>query len=246
MPALGGSFYRRAVASSLRFPCPSSSPSLRTVENLRFRDSQDCGRLNIQAAPHSAELASAPSSAATAPATVIARSKYDSFCYHIGNGSRALIGRSKSPEVAESTSLRLLHQNCGFCNLPSISKLHSVGGRRNLFERSTFLQQGLCSFHLRQKHPSCAGHGLCVCRAFSSGPRATPPPKEVKAALSAAPVADSFAAIVVALDSVVKVFTVSSSPNYFLPWQNKPQREITGSGMTVFISMFVVFCISYD
>jgi hypothetical protein len=32
------------------------------------------------------------------------------------------------------------------------------------------------------------------------------------------------------LDSVVKVFTVSSSPNYFLPWQNKPQREITGSG----------------
>ena len=33
-----------------------------------------------------------------------------------------------------------------------------------------------------------------------------------------------------ALDSVVKVFTVASSPNYWLPWQNKPQREMTGSG----------------
>lgn len=35
------------------------------------------------------------------------------------------------------------------------------------------------------------------------------------------------------LDAVVKVFTVSSSPNYFLPWQNKPQREVTGSGFVV-------------
>jgi hypothetical protein len=33
------------------------------------------------------------------------------------------------------------------------------------------------------------------------------------------------------LDAVVKIFTVTSSPNYFLPWQNKPQREVSGSGM---------------
>lgn len=32
------------------------------------------------------------------------------------------------------------------------------------------------------------------------------------------------------LDAIVKVFAVASSPNYFLPWQNKPQRESTGSG----------------
>lgn len=32
------------------------------------------------------------------------------------------------------------------------------------------------------------------------------------------------------LDAVVKIFTVTSSPNYFLPWQNKPQREVSGSG----------------
>jgi hypothetical protein len=41
---------------------------------------------------------------------------------------------------------------------------------------------------------------------------------------------DACAAIELALDSVVKVFTVSSSPNYFLPWQNKAQRESMGSG----------------
>lgn len=37
-------------------------------------------------------------------------------------------------------------------------------------------------------------------------------------------------AIELALDSVVKIFTVTSSPNYFLPWQNKSQRETMGSG----------------
>ncbi|GJP31178.1 hypothetical protein CLOM_g9838 [Closterium sp. NIES-68] len=37
----------------------------------------------------------------------------------------------------------------------------------------------------------------------------------------------------VALDSVVKLFAVASSPNYWLPWQSKPQREVTGSGFVV-------------
>ncbi|EXC25314.1 Protease Do-like 10 [Morus notabilis] len=35
------------------------------------------------------------------------------------------------------------------------------------------------------------------------------------------------------LESVVKIFTVSSSPNYFLPWQNKSQRDTTGSGFVI-------------
>lgn len=43
---------------------------------------------------------------------------------------------------------------------------------------------------------------------------------------------NTYAAIELALDSVVKVFTVSRSPNYFLPWQNKSQRETTGSGFS--------------
>jgi hypothetical protein len=41
---------------------------------------------------------------------------------------------------------------------------------------------------------------------------------------------DPYLATEIALDAVVKVFAVSSSPNYFLPWQNKAQREATGSG----------------
>ncbi|GMN46845.1 hypothetical protein TIFTF001_016029 [Ficus carica] len=36
-----------------------------------------------------------------------------------------------------------------------------------------------------------------------------------------------------ALESVVKIFTVSSSPNYLLPWQNKSQRDTTGSGFVL-------------
>ncbi|XP_065876030.1 protease Do-like 10, mitochondrial isoform X2 [Euphorbia lathyris] len=44
---------------------------------------------------------------------------------------------------------------------------------------------------------------------------------------------DTYSAIEIALDSVVKIFTVCSSPNYFLPWQNKPQRENMGSGFSI-------------
>lgn len=44
---------------------------------------------------------------------------------------------------------------------------------------------------------------------------------------------DAYSAIEVALDSVVKIFTVSTSPNYFLPWQNKSQRESMGSGFVI-------------
>lgn len=46
-------------------------------------------------------------------------------------------------------------------------------------------------------------------------------------------IGDAYAAIELALDSVVKIFTVSSSPNYFLPWQNKSQRETMGSGFVI-------------
>lgn len=42
---------------------------------------------------------------------------------------------------------------------------------------------------------------------------------------------EAFYAIELALDSVVKIFTVASSPSYFLPWQNKSQRESMGSGL---------------
>lgn len=49
-------------------------------------------------------------------------------------------------------------------------------------------------------------------------------------------IGDAYAAIELALDSVVKIFTVSSSPNYFLPWQNKSQRETMGSGLYLYLT----------
>lgn len=58
----------------------------------------------------------------------------------------------------------------------------------------------------------------------------------------------AYSAIELALDSVVKIFTVSSSPNYFLPWQNKSQRETYGSGeydhcFYFGFCLFLSFCI---
>lgn len=50
---------------------------------------------------------------------------------------------------------------------------------------------------------------------------------------------EAYYAIELALDSVVKIFTVASSPSYFLPWQNKSQRESMGSGLCLLL------CISY-
>ncbi|MEW5297330.1 MAG: hypothetical protein WDW36_000546 [Sanguina aurantia] len=35
------------------------------------------------------------------------------------------------------------------------------------------------------------------------------------------------------LDSIIKIFTVHSRPNHFLPWQNHPKRESTGTGFIV-------------
>ena len=49
--------------------------------------------------------------------------------------------------------------------------------------------------------------------------------------------ADANSAIELALDSVVKIFTVSCSPNYLLPWQNKSQRETMGSGQFVYLTL---------
>eukprot|EP00698_Gefionella_okellyi_P001408 TRINITY_DN11360_c0_g1_i1.p1 TRINITY_DN11360_c0_g1~~TRINITY_DN11360_c0_g1_i1.p1 ORF type:complete len:541 (-),score=107.25 TRINITY_DN11360_c0_g1_i1:19-1641(-) len=35
------------------------------------------------------------------------------------------------------------------------------------------------------------------------------------------------------LDPVVKVYCTASSPNHFLPWQNHPQKQMTGSGFVI-------------
>lgn len=34
-------------------------------------------------------------------------------------------------------------------------------------------------------------------------------------------------------ESIIKVYTVAASPNWFMPWQTKQQRESTGSGFII-------------
>ena len=74
----------------------------------------------------------------------------------------------------------------------------------------------------------------------SAGPPRAPPTLRRSLARSAGVPAASAAAAAAheaddrdLLQSIVKVFTVHSSPNYFMPWQNKPQRESSGSGVVV-------------
>ena len=53
-------------------------------------------------------------------------------------------------------------------------------------------------------------------------------------AAAAAPViASSVQSMAQCMNSVVKVFTTSSSPNYLLPWQNKPLTDCSGSGFLI-------------
>jgi hypothetical protein len=59
---------------------------------------------------------------------------------------------------------------------------------------------------------------------------------------------DAYATVELALESVVKLFTVSSSPNYALPWQNKAQWESMGSGKLAILStpvIVVCLCLVY-
>ncbi|XP_010277816.1 PREDICTED: protease Do-like 10, mitochondrial [Nelumbo nucifera] len=60
-----------------------------------------------------------------------------------------------------------------------------------------------------------------------------PPPVSDEKKLEEFRFTDPYSAIELVLDSVVKIFTVTSSPNYFLPWQNKSQRETMGSGFVI-------------
>lgn len=78
-------------------------------------------------------------------------------------------------------------------------------------------------FSSRRSHCSIADNKLLV-DDFDSSTKAP------IAVTSAVVDTDAYLAIELALDSVVKIFTVSSSPNYTLPWQNKSQRESMGSG----------------
>ncbi|KAJ1484164.1 trypsin-like cysteine/serine peptidase domain-containing protein [Baffinella frigidus] len=61
-------------------------------------------------------------------------------------------------------------------------------------------------------------------RALSAG---FPPPGVEEA------IGDPQTDLSTSFNSVIKVFTVAASPNWFMPWQTKQQRESTGSGFII-------------
>lgn len=95
----------------------------------------------------------------------------------------------------------------------------------NLSRRSTYIEsenklRTLCSsICANEKKISGGGGGVA------------PPPISISISKSISDDDDDvYSSVELALDSVVKIFTVSTTPNYSLPWQNKSQRESTGSG----------------
>ncbi|KAJ1442534.1 Peptidase S1C [Sesbania bispinosa] len=63
--------------------------------------------------------------------------------------------------------------------------------------------------------------------------RTTPVTVRLRKSQAESSIREANAAVDLALNSVVKIFTVSCSPNYLLPWQNKAQRETMGSGFVI-------------
>ena len=93
--------------------------------------------------------------------------------------------------------------------------------------RNTTLLEPDVNRHLHQ--PSPAFHRLRR-RHFTANPTHTASAASAASSAAAGPAGISSEHEEI-LQSIVKVFTVSSSPNFFMPWQNKTQSEKTGSGV---------------
>eukprot|EP00257_Ricinus_communis_P024959 XP_025012373.1 protease Do-like 10, mitochondrial [Ricinus communis] len=98
----------------------------------------------------------------------------------------------------------------------------TTSSRRSLFTKSNKIMPSFANDSLNSTKTAAAAAAAWSPRWYSS---ITKHDSELRDAY--------YLAIELALDSVVKIFTVSSSPNYFLPWQNKPQRESMGSGFVI-------------
>ena len=134
-----------------------------------------------------------------------------------------------------SSSGRAVRKICSSSSCTAVS----VIGKRNLLLRERYIPPPVSSnvakySEKRQRRaiPVLFNHfSLYSTKAAESATAATPAANNHLEEASQPNLSDAYSAIELALDSVVKIFTVSSSPNYFLPWQNKSQRETMGSGI---------------
>ncbi|KAK7243372.1 hypothetical protein RIF29_38166 [Crotalaria pallida] len=117
---------------------------------------------------------------------------------------------------------------CKVRNLfPSSFSSHLLNDLR-FASSATTLTQTLTTHNLRTRDPQVSTFKFSPHHRTTRKARRSFVPKANNAAHSS-----SYAAVELALNSVVKIFTVSCSPNYLLPWQNKSQRETMGSGFVI-------------
>ncbi|XP_010528621.1 PREDICTED: protease Do-like 10, mitochondrial [Tarenaya hassleriana] len=152
-------------------------------------------------------------------------------------------------------SVRTVERLCNSASssfLSSPSSVHrSSGGLRNLLRRATTGNVVGSAFSAPASR--CCSSSVCVSSRNEDELRSEFTESELRRFPSRAPATvrlvksrrkarrrtvvgaaeTAYSAIELALDSVVKIFTVSSSPNYSLPWQNKSQRESMGSGFVI-------------
>ncbi|KAJ6317910.1 hypothetical protein OIU76_013456 [Salix suchowensis] len=136
-----------------------------------------------------------------------------------------------------SSSGRAVRKLCSSSSCTAVS----VIGKRNWLLRERYIpppaSSNLAKYSEKRQRraiPVLSNHfSLYSTKAAASATAATPAANNHLEEASQPNLSDAYSAIELALDSVVKIFTVSSSPNYFLPWQNKSQRETMGSGFVI-------------
>ncbi|KAJ6690059.1 hypothetical protein OIU85_006350 [Salix viminalis] len=137
-----------------------------------------------------------------------------------------------------SSSGRAVRKLCSSSSCTAVS----VIGKRNLLLRERYIpppvSSNLAKYSVKRQRraiPVLFNHFSLYSTKAAATPAtaATPAANNHLEEASQPNLSDAYSAIELALDSVVKIFTVSSSPNYFLPWQNKSQRETMGSGFVI-------------
>lgn len=138
-----------------------------------------------------------------------------------------LVRTVRTLSSSSSLSFRLL-SNCSLT--PPATKIQNAYSQPSTIIDHSFTQQtnNIIRSNTLLRSSASVVKAFNIRHRRTSMRRARPPMRKANART------DANLAIELALDSVVKIFTVSCSPNYLLPWQNKSQRETMGSGQFVF------------
>ncbi|KZV44384.1 protease Do-like 10, mitochondrial-like [Dorcoceras hygrometricum] len=135
-------------------------------------------------------------------------------------------GRSSATARAAFRTIRVAHIRPGSSSRDPIRSMFA-GSVISNFSRSSIKLHSTCSI----SNSTIAGYAAVSSTTGIENRESEEAKNHVPMQYGEMP--EEFSAIELALDSVVKIFTVASSPSYFLPWQNKSQRETLGSGFVI-------------